>query len=145
VIETPLLAKGMQGDDFVVRDTLTNMLSSAAAVEVMGTMYKRKCCVVISSHLQLPQFGQVQDMVIHNSDVYFVIEVLNTIQFYNHYYSYEISHSQNPQYDLCLQSELPDFQVLHIHHVMTAARAMNLVLPKYDIDLYCQIWISYKH
>ena len=115
-------------------------ISSAVAAEVMGTMYKKKCCVVIGSHLQLPQFGQVQDMVIRHPDVYFVIEVLNTIRMNNHYYSYEISHSpNNPQYEFRLPSELPDYQVLHIHHVMTAAGSLKFIVPKYDIDLCCQI------
>lgn len=109
--------------------------SRTATAEVLGTVYKAQCCVLIGRHLDLPQFGQVQDIVVENLQVYLVVEVLSTCYFHDHYYSYEVVRTPNPQIAIFLPSELKDFQALHMRQVKLEMRTVKLITVKYDIDL----------
>lgn len=61
--------------------------TSTAAVDVKGISYKTKGIVVVGSYLGVPEVGRTQDIVVQNSAVlvYFVIEVINTLQLYDYY------------------------------------------------------------
>lgn len=100
----------------------------------MGTAYKKQCCVLIGSHLGLPEFGQVHDIVVQDSQVYLVVKVLNTVHFCQHYYSYRIFLSTDSRCEILQPLELPDYQVLHIYHVTSGTDTMKFIMPKYDID-----------
>ena len=69
------------------------MLSSrTSTAEILGTVYKRLSCVLIGYYCDLPLFGQVQDIVmIENSRIQLVVQVLSTCCFNDHYYSYEVA------------------------------------------------------
>jgi hypothetical protein len=92
--------------------------------------------VLIGYHLDLPQFGQVQDiLVVENLQVYLVVEVLNTCCFSDHHHSYEVIKISNPEIAIFMPSELKDFQALHMRQVRSEMRTVKLITPKYNIDM----------
>jgi hypothetical protein len=137
--------KGKSIQDLYYKDTLLAKLPTmtedqfmgiTTTAEVLGTVYKAQCCVLIGYHLDLPQFGQVQDiLVVENLQVYLVVEVLNTCCFSDHHHSYEVIKISNPEIAIFMPSELKDFQALHMRQVRSEMRTVKLITPKYNIDM----------
>ena len=129
-IETYVICLQMQSRSVIYCCTFCR----TATVEVLGTSYKKGCCVLIGYKYGLPEFGQLLDIVVQLPAVCLVLKVLLTSRFYNHYFSYEVISTANPSVVILLPAELPDYQALHLHKVKSGSETVTLVTPKYDID-----------
>jgi hypothetical protein len=77
-----------------------DFICSTTTVEVLETTYKTEGTFIIGPYLGLPQNGQIENILIHQSEVYFVLEVLNTLQFCHHYYGYVVVASTNKEWKI---------------------------------------------
>ena len=67
-------------------------------IEVDGSAYHLGDVVVLKNEL-LPTFGVIQDVIVFDVDVYYLVtEVLITECFVNHYHSFEVSKQSETQY-----------------------------------------------
>ena len=62
-------------------------------MKVHGILYKSHCVVVTGRDDDEvdPQFGQIEDVIIVNSEVYFNVKLFETCQFSDHYQSYVVT------------------------------------------------------
>lgn len=84
----------------------------ATSAEVSGITYKWGCCVNTGYFDDLPEFGEVKQIICHKSLVYLAINILKTVQFNDHFHCYEVSVRTVEVCKVLLQSELHDYNVL---------------------------------
>lgn len=102
-----------------------------------GTTYKKGCCVLVCCHEDLPEFAEVEDIVVILPEIYLILKVMKTIQFYRHFFSYEVEQAEaTSSVVILMPSELRDYQVLHVHKVYDGCKTVNLITPKYDINIF---------
>ena len=63
----------------------------------------------------LPLFGIVEDIIVHNSDQYFVCNTLHTECFVSHYHAYEVTKDSTTDFVICSYSDLVDHHVLSLY------------------------------
>jgi hypothetical protein len=107
----------------------------ATSVEVCGLTYKKGCCIVTGYSHDLPEFGEVKDIVCHLSRVYLVVKLLNTIEFTEHFHSFGVSVPTVAKWKVLLQSELHDYHVLHKTCIVDHSGRQRLVIvARYDLE-----------
>ena len=101
-------------------------------VRTRGTQYKENGFVLLKFIYDVPVFGCIISVILHEelSNPLIVIKVMETC-FNSHYYSYEVKESVDNKYVLCKQSELADYHVLSVYtphnsHVL-------MIPPKYYV------------
>lgn len=81
-------------------------------VKICGTKYQSSlfvCCDV----QELPSFGRIIHILVHEDKVYFVLQVWETASYSRHYHAY-IVRNEHPSYVVTEQSHLIDYQPLDI-------------------------------
>ena len=70
----------------------TSLLCRAKWIKVHGTMYKRPCALVVGIQDDgvFPQFGQLQEILVINGDVYFHVQLYSTVKYSEHYHAHAI-------------------------------------------------------
>jgi hypothetical protein len=90
--------------------------------------------VVLQCIHDLPEFGQVKDIVIEEDQrVAFVVNILQTECFNYHYHSYEVTDSG--EFRLVRQDQLIDFHPLCLHQFSVLGVAVKSVQLKYNVIL----------
>ena len=75
-------------------------------------------------------FGCLEDIIHLQGIVYFALAIYETIDFNNHFYSFEIHPASTGRYRVLLPSELHSYQALTVHTV----GELHLITLKYDVD-----------
>jgi hypothetical protein len=111
-------------------------LEVSASAEVSGILYKRDCCVASGYVDDLPEFGEVKEIICYSSEVYLVVKLLKTVEFNDHFHCYEVSARTDELWKVLLQSELHDYHVLHKSSIVDfSGQALDVIVLKYDLDL----------
>ena len=91
-------------------------ISSAKWVKVLGTTYKKPCAVVIGTTSGvLPQFGSIEDILVHDEEVLFTVTKYTTLYYSEHFNSFVIQKTS----ELCTvyQRELYNYIPLHVRTI----------------------------
>ena len=89
-------------------------------IEVNGTVYKKGVTVILDMDL-LPNFGTIVDIVVINTDMYYLVcETLVTDCFsHHHFHAIQVQRPQTSKYVCIKQSELYDYSVLSTYTLST--------------------------
>jgi len=89
-------------------------------VRVCGTLYRVGVIVLVKMMSDMPQFGQVVDIVLHHSTKpLLVVDTLDTVRFNRHFYAYEVNEKTTRAFQVIKQEELAD------HHTLCAYTPQN--------------------
>jgi hypothetical protein len=95
--------------------------------------FKPQCvalCTVIDG---LPQFGLVTKIIGLQSSIFFVMELLETLYFDQHFHAYAVKHSDCPKLDCMDFTSLKDHIPLQYHHVKYENEKHMFVALRYTI------------
>ena len=85
-----------------------------------STLYRVGVIVLSKVVNDVPQFGEVVDIVLHHSvKALLVIDMLDTGRFNRHFYAYEVKERANRVLQVCTQGDLAD------HHTLCAYTPQN--------------------
>ena len=88
-------------------------------IEVNGTVYKKGVTVILDMDL-LPNFGTIVDIVVINTDMYYLVcGTLVTDCFSHHFHAIQVQRPQTSKYVCIKQSELYDYSVLSTYTLST--------------------------
>ena len=88
-------------------------------VEISGTVYKLRGVVVLGMDL-VPKFGLITDILVFDTDIYYLVcEVLFTVLYSHHYHSYQVYKQSPIVYVCCKQCNLHDHTVLSAYSIPT--------------------------
>ena len=86
-------------------------------LQISGSVYHCGDVVVLKYGL-LPTFGVVQDVIVFDVTVFYIVaEVLVTECFVEHYHSFEVSKQTATEYMICEIKHLVDHHVLGLYNV----------------------------
>ena len=108
------------------------LLCRTSSLSVNGTIYHTQDIVVTEFAEDLPQFGEIVDIVVNKDGAAFVVHMLQTDCFNDHFHSFEVHDSGN--FRIVDQPQLSDYHPLAIQErVRTPGTILRLVSLKYDI------------
>ena len=108
-------------------------------MRIRGTLYRVGLVVLIKFSEDMPVFGRIVDIILHEcTKPILVLEILETQCFNRHYFAYEVIEKNIRTFHLCTQSELTDHHTLSMY---TPQNSHQYMIPlKYyvltDFDLY---------
>ena len=82
-------------------------------MKVFGTTYKKLCAVIIGTMSSIhPQFGSIEDVLVNDEEVLFIIKKYTTLYYSEHFNSFVIQKTS----ELCTvyQRELYHYIPLHV-------------------------------
>ena len=85
-------------------------------MEIKGTTYKKKSIVVIEMNL-LPVSGVIEDIIVLDTDYYFVCSVYKTNFYFDHFHAFEVCEQSPLIYHVCKQTELYDYTPLSAYKI----------------------------
>ena len=107
-------------------------------MKVCGTTYRKGTVVLTNFIHDMPVFGQIITVILHESTQPLLItDLLQTLCFNKHFFAYEVKETTTRSYYACRQSDLADYHPLSIY---TPQNSSLLLIPlKYyvlsDFDL----------
>ena len=104
---------------------MTVLTGQYHAVEVLGTLYKMGCFLLIGHQHSLPEFGKLLEIIVCLPNLYLAVECLTTSHLNNHFHSYEVATSLNPSYQILAPSELVDYHALQMNHVRYGDKGLH--------------------
>ena len=103
-----------------------------AWIDVNGTTYKKGSVVVLSMDLT-PTFGVVKDIIVFETDIYYLVcEVLLTDCFSHHFHAFKTCKQHPASYDICKQTDLYDHAVLSAYTILSQPNFLFIPL-KYQL------------
>ena len=85
-------------------------------MRIRGTLYSVGTVVLTKFIEDMPVFGRIVDIVLHESTKpLLVIDLLETMCFNKHFYAYEVKENTIRAFYLCTQSDLADHHTLSTH------------------------------
>ena len=102
-------------------------------MSIGGTPNNKEDIVVIGFLPDMPEFGQIDDIVASSKEgPAFVVQILQTQRFNHHYHGYEVTHAE--YFKLVKQDQLADFHPLTLQKLLLSSNvSLLLVVMKYDI------------
>ena len=111
-------------------------------------------CVLIKFHGQTPQFGVIEDIILHNGPL-FILEPLQTVCFNKHFHAYEVVPTPVRTFLVVTQINLADYHPLGIYQVQNSRKSFvplkYYVLDEIDFNVFKHvqrlilILLSIKH
>ena len=107
-------------------------------MRIYGTLYSIGAVVLTNFFDDMPVFGRIVDIILHESmKPLLAIEMLETTCFNKHFNSYEVKEKSTRTFYLCMQNDLADYHTLSIytpqnsHHFMIPMK--YYVLTDFDV------------
>jgi hypothetical protein len=113
-------------------DRLFIFLCSAKWVFIKGTKYQKKVCVLMKFQGQTPQFGVIEDIILHNGPL-FILEPLHTVCFNKHLHAYEVVPTPVRTFLVIRQHTLADYHPLGIYQAQNSRKSF-VPLKYYVLD-----------
>lgn len=90
--------------------------SRAKWVKVYGTIYKKPCAIVIgvTDHIH-PQFGSIEDVLVNQEEVLFVVKKYTTLYYSEHFSAFVIQKSS--EFCTVYQQELYYYAPIHVRTI----------------------------
>ena len=85
----------------------------ANIVEVNGYKFRRSTAVLICWNEEFPEFGEIQDIVIVDSNIRFILRPLETLHFERHYHSYAVRKTPDVAVIVKSVDDLGDHRPVH--------------------------------
>ena len=100
---------------------------------ISGTEYHTGDILVLQFVNDLPEFGEIKDIVINKDrGAAFIVRVLQTECYNYHYHSYEVTDLES--FRIVIQDELVDFHPLCLHELsVSSGIVVKLVQLKYNV------------
>ena len=110
-------------------------------MRIRGTLYSVGTVVLTKFIEDMPVFGRIVDIVLHESTKpLLVIDLLETMCFNKHFYAYEVKENTIRAFYLCTQSDLADYHTLSIYTPQNSHQFMiplkYYVLTDFDLNVY---------
>lgn len=101
-------------------------------VKIKGTLYKVSDCVLLRFNGIDPVFGIINDIVLSDDcEPILVTEQLHTVQWLQHFNSYEVQKPFEKVIEVIMQSSLADHQVLGLYQTFNSTKFV--VTLKYKV------------
>ena len=95
-----------------------------------GTLYKKSCTLVAKMDTDYPVFGKLLNIfVINYNEVYFEVQVLNTLEFNYHYHCFVLQKSSVKS--TVKYNNLFSFKPHHIRTMPVCHSIIHYIVPKY--------------
>ena len=109
-------------------------------MRICGTTYSIGAVVLTKFIEDMPIFGRIVDIVLHESmKPLLVIDLLETTCFNKHFYAYEVKEKIIRAFYVCPQSDLADYHTLSIYTPQNSHQFMiplkYYVLTDFDLDV----------
>ena len=99
----------------------------------MATTYKKPCALLVTCDGDLPRFGELEDILCSKGEVYFHLQLRETLYFSSHYHCYILGKKEEmvTMHVGCLLSHVP----LHVRRVKELTHnGQRVVVLKHHIS-----------
>ena len=113
-------------------DSTTDDLFLSNWASVSGTLYKKDCGLVLEGKDDIPVFGKLLDIYVHDHTLYFHINILETLEYNSHFHCFVVKKSHTDK--IIIASDLS----VHIpHHIrlLPGQRGKHCIVPCYHFHL----------
>ena len=101
-------------------------------VEVMGTMYKPSCILLLCFQCDVPVFGKIKEIYNIDREFYVAVQMLSTEVFNKHFHSYEVKSTSSVY--VCPISSVKDYHPLWCYQCFSEELYGTTFIPlKYHI------------